>query len=146
MVSSDREKVLGIIKQAVSHAFLATYDGDQPVVRSISPIAEDDLALWLTTSAAANKVKQIRKNPKVCFLFVVQPTGEKSAAVYGRAQIVTDLATKTRIWGLAPFDLSQFFPDGPESPDYGLLKIVPDEIHWQDGWTDGRKVCRPAKG
>jgi len=146
MIVSDREKVLGIIRQAASHAYLATCDGDQAVVRSISPTVDDDLTLWVSTSASAHKVKQIRKNPKVCFLFVVQPTGEKSAAVYGKAQIVTDVETKKRIWGLASFDLSQFIPGGPESPEYGLLKISPDEIHWQDGWTDGLKVFRPAKG
>ena len=146
MVASDKEKVLGIIKQAASHGYLATCDGDQPVVRSISPIVEDDRTIWVTTSATANKVKQIQKNPRVCFLFAVQPSGEKAAAVYGRAQIVTDLETKKRIWGLASFDLSQFFPDGPESPGYGLLRIVPDEIRWRDGWAGGEKIYRPKNG
>jgi general stress protein 26 len=145
MGATDKEKILQILKQAASHAFLATCDGDQPVVRSISPIVEDDFSIWVTTSTGANKVRQIRKNPKVCCLFAVQPTGENSAAVYGRAQIVTDLGTKKRIWSLASFDLLQYIPGGPESPEYGLLKIVPDEVLWRDGWAEGTKIYRPAR-
>ena len=144
MTGSDKEKVLGILKATASHAFLGTCDGDTPVIRSVSPIVEDDLSIWVTTFANADKVKQIRKNPKVCLLFVELPKGEKRAAVYGKAGVVSDLATRKRVWSLATFNLSEFFPGGPESADYGVLRIVPEEIRWQDSWSGKEKTYKPV--
>jgi general stress protein 26 len=145
MAVSDKAQLAEMMKAMSGHAYLATCDGDQPVVRSVSPIVEKDLSLWVTTSAHANKVKQIRKNPKVCLFFVEQPAGEKAAAAYGKAEIVSDLQTKKRVWALATFDLLQYFPDGPESAAFSLLKVVPDEVRWRDSWTGGEKTYRPAK-
>jgi general stress protein 26 len=143
VTGSDKEKVVGILKATASHAFLGTCDGDTPVIRSVSPIVEDDLSIWVTTFANANKVKQIRRNPKVCLLFVELPRGEKRAAVYGKAEVVSDLATRKRVWSLATFNLSEYFPGGVESSDFGVLRIVPEEIHWQESWSGEGKVYRP---
>jgi general stress protein 26 len=144
MVVSDKAKIVEIMKKTCSHAYLATCDEDQPVVRSVSPIVEDDMALWVTTFVSANKVKQIKKNPKVCLFFAEQPSGEKRAAVYGKAEVVSDLGTKKRVWGLATFNLSEYFPDGPESDAFGLLRVAPAEIRWSDSWTGGEKVYKSA--
>lgn len=144
MVVSDKAKIVEIMKKTCSHAYLATCDEDQPVVRSVSPIVEDDMALWVTTFASANKVKQIKKNPRVCLFFTEQPSGERAAAVCGKAEVVSDLGTKKRIWGLATFNLSEYFPDGPESATFGLLKMVPAEIRWRESWTGGDKIYKPA--
>ena len=142
MGSGDREKVLGIIRASAAHAFLATCDGDAPVTRSVSPIVEDDLSMWIATFANADKVKQIRKNPNVCLHFVSLPDGDQAATVRGRAVLVEDKDTKRRAWGIATYDLAAYFSGGAESEDYGLLRIVPATITWRENWEAGNHVYR----
>ena len=124
------------------HAYLATCDGDQPIVRPVSPIVEDDLSIWVTTFSSSRKVKQLQSNPKICLAFVEQPRGDRAAVVFGEAHIVSDLQKKRRVWALASFDLSQHFPDGPESKEFCLLRIVQDRVEWRDSWEGGTKVYR----
>ena len=94
MSSSDRNKIVAIMKENSSHAYLATCDGDQPVARPISPIVEDDMSVWIITFNSSRKVKQIRQNPRICLAFVEHPAGEKAATVLGRAEIVDSLDEK----------------------------------------------------
>lgn len=146
MNSEDREKIVAIMKENCLHAYLATTDGDQPRVRPVSPIVEDDMSAWVTTFSTSRKVKQIKHNPKISLAFVEQPAGEKAAVVIGEAQIVPDLAEKKRVWKRATFDLSQYFPDGPESRDFCLLKIAVKKIEWRDSWEGGGKIYEPVQG
>jgi general stress protein 26 len=143
MNSSDKQKIVGIMKETCLFAYLATSDGDQPRVRPVSPIVEDDMSVWVATSASSRKVKQINQNPKICLAFVQQPSGDKSATVIGEAEITKDLEQKKKIWKLAPYDISQHFPKGPESDEFCLLKININKIEWWDSWEAGRKVYEP---
>lgn len=144
MNSSDREKIVSIMKETCMHAYLATCDGDQPRVRPVSPIVEDDMSIWVTTFASSRKVKQISENPKISLAFVEQPQGDKAAVVIGEAQIIPDLGEKKRVWKLATFDLSEYFPDGPESRDFCLLKIVIRKIEWRDSLEGETNICEPS--
>ena len=143
MNSSDKQKIVAIMKETCLHAYLATCDGDQPRVRPVSPIVEDDMSVWVTTFASSRKVKQIKLNPKICLAFVEQPNGEKAAIVIGEAQIVPDMEQKKRVWGLATFDLLQHFPQGPESDEFCILKINVKKIEWRDSWEGGTKTYEP---
>lgn len=145
MSVSDEQRIVSIMKQNCLHAYLATSDGDQPSVRPVSPIVEDDMSIWVTTYGTSRKVKQIQKNPNICLAFVEQPNGDKAATVIGEAQVVPDMTKKKRVWKLATFDLSEHFPGGPESDDFCLLKIVIERIEWRDNWTAKRKVYEPAR-
>jgi general stress protein 26 len=145
MGSGDREKVLGIIRASAAHAFLATCDGDRPTLRSITAIVEDDMSVWIATSAKSRKVAQIKKNPNVCFAFIAQPEGEKAATICGKAVIVSDSVTKERVWKLAPYDIGQHFPGGPGSADYCVLRIEIAAIEWRDGWAGGTHVYEPGR-
>jgi len=126
------------------HAYLATCDEDQPRVRPVSPIVEADTTLWVTTFCTSRKVKQIRKNSKICLAFVEQPRGDKAATVIGEAKIIENVEEKRRVWNLATFDLSQHFPNGPESDEFCLLKIVIKKIEWRDSWTAKLKIYEPG--
>lgn len=143
MDSSDKEKIVAIMKQTSLHAYLATCDGDQPRVRPISPIVENDLSVWVTTFASSRKVKQINQNPKICLAFVQQPNGEKAVIIIGEAQIVPDMEQKKRVWGLATFDLSQHFPKGPESEEFCVLKTNIKKIEWWEDFETGLKTYEP---
>ena len=120
---SDSQKIVTIIKDNSLHAYLATCDEEQPRVRPVSPIVEDNMSIWVTTFCTSRKVKQIQQNPKICLAFVEQPQGDKAAFVIAEAEILEDFEEKKRVWNLATFDLSQHFPNGPESEEFCLLKI-----------------------
>ncbi|MGA2671392.1 MAG: pyridoxamine 5'-phosphate oxidase family protein [Dehalococcoidia bacterium] len=145
MSVSDKRKIVSIMKANSLHAYLATCDGDQPRVRPVSPIVEDDMSIWVTTGGTSRKVKQIRQNPKICLAFVEQPNGDKAAIVIGEAQIIPDIKKKKRVWKLAPFDLYEHFPDGPDSNDFCLLKIIVKRIEWREIGTGAAKIYEPAQ-
>ena len=132
----DEQKIVSVMKDNYLYANLATCDGDQPRVRIVSPVVEDDMSIWVTTRSTSRKVKQLGENPKICLAFVEPPEGEKSVTVIGEAQIIPDLEKRRRVWKLAPFDLYEHFPNGPDSDDFCLLKIIPKRIEWRDSGTD----------
>jgi len=142
MSMSDKERIVKIMKDNCLHAYLATSDGDQPFVRPVSPIVEDDMSIWVTTFCSSRKVRHIEDNPRICLAFVEQPSGDKAAVIFGKAQMVPDVEKKRRVWSLARFDLSKHFPEGPECKEFGLLKIVPDRVEWRSSWEGGTKIYK----
>jgi len=144
--TAQRRRLFAIMKKTCGHAHFATVDRGQPWVRSISPIVDKDLSIWIATFASSRKVGHIRSNPKVCLEFVSQPDGDQAAVVVGVARVVRDRSEKEAAWKLAPYDLATYFPDGPGSRDYCLLRIVPAEIRWRESWAGGTKVYRPKSG
>ena len=142
---SDEQKIVSIMKDNSLHTYLATCDGDQPRVRPVSPIVENDMSIWVTTYGTSRKVKQIRHNPKICLVFVEQPDGDKAATVIGEARIIPDIRKRRRVWKLAPFDLYEHFPEGPDSDDFCLLRIVVKRIEWRDSWTGAAKIYEPTQ-
>ena len=144
MNPDDRSKMVGIMKATCLHAYLATCEGDQPQVRPVSPIVEDNGLIWVTAFRGSRKVKQITKNPKVCLAFVSQPSGDQAAIVCGKAEIVEDAKLRNHVWNLAEFNLQEYFPDGPDSADYCLLRIRAGKIEWRESWTSQTKVYEPT--
>ena len=145
MSVSDEQKIVSIMRNNFLHTSLATCDGDQPRVRTVSPIVEDDMSMWVTTRSTSRKVKQLRENPKICLSFVEPPDGDKAATVVGEAQIIQDMENKKRVWSLAPFDLYEHFPNGPDSSDFCVLKIVIKRIEWRDSGMGEAKIYEPAR-
>ena len=144
MSVSDEHKIVSIMKDNYLYANLATCDGDQPRVRTVSPIVEDDMSIWVTTRSTSRKVKQLRENPKICLAFVEPPDGDKAVTVIGEAQIIPDIEKKRRVWKLAPFDLYEHFPDGPDSNDFCVLKVVIKRIEWREIGTGAAKIYEPT--
>ncbi len=102
----DRQRIVAILKENCLHAYLATSDGDQPFVRPVSPIVEDDVTIWVTTRSTSRKISHLKRNPRVCLAFVEQPQGDKAAFVYGDAHTITDSQEKKKVWRLARFNLT----------------------------------------
>ena len=145
MSVSDEQKIMSIMKNNCLYANLATSDGDQARGRIVSPIVEDDMSIWVTTRSTSRKVKQLRENPKICLAFVELPDGDKAATIIGEARIIQDIRKKRRVWKLAPFDLYEHFPDGPDSDDFCLLKIVINKIEWREIGTGAAKIYEPTQ-
>ena len=109
-------------------AYLATANGAQPKVRVVHPAFEGE-RVWVATGRASAKARHIDKNSKV-ELFYQIGADMVHLTVTGAARFVDDIAEKKRIWNAKVFDydLSQFWPSGPESKDFGLMLITPARI------------------
>jgi general stress protein 26 len=143
MNPSDQQKIVEIMKKASNFSFLATCDSGQPRVRPVAAMVEDDMSVWVATSAKSRKVQQIKRNPKVSLAFVEQPQGDRAATIIGEAQIVEDMEDKKKVWGLAAYDPLQFWPDGPETEDYCVLKINIKKVEWWEDMAVGMKTYEP---
>ena len=133
MGSDDKQKVVAIMR-STPHAFLATLDGDQPRVRPVSPIVTDDLSIYITTSSASAKVRQIRQNPRISLAFLQSPNGDTDANVIGKCEIITGMAEKKKIWDLVASDLklTEHFPNGLASDDFCLLRVLIKKVEWRE--------------
>lgn len=143
MTGSDKQKILEIMKKAQNFAFFATCDGDQPRVRTMATMIDDDMSVWMATSPKSRKVQQIKKNPKVSLTFVVPPQGNQAATIIGEAKIIGDMEEKKKVWKLAAFDPAVFWPDGPESESFCVLKINIKQIEWWESLQEGMKIYKP---
>ena len=143
MSPDDKQKIVEIMKKAKGFTFLATCDGGQPKVRPMAAMVGDDMSVWVATSAKSRKVQQIRKNPKVSLAFVVPPQGDQAVTIIGEAEIVSDMEEKKKVWKLAAYDPAQFWPDGPETEDYCVLKINIKQVEWWESHETGMKTYEP---
>jgi general stress protein 26 len=109
-------------------AYLATAVGDQPKVRVVHPAFEGE-RVWVATGRDSAKARQVGKNSNVEMFFQVG-ADTVHLTVTGKAVFVEDLAEKKRVWDakLFDYDLSQFWPDGAKSKDFGLMLITPTRV------------------
>jgi general stress protein 26 len=109
-------------------AYLATADGAQPMVRVVHPAIEGQ-RVWVATGRNSAKARHIAANPRV-ELFYQIGSDMVHLTVRGTARFVDDAAEKKRIWSGKIFDyeLGQFWPEGPESKDFGLMLITPSRV------------------
>jgi general stress protein 26 len=106
---------------------LATVAGNEARVRMVHPTWEGDV-LWIATGPNTAKAREIQKNSAVDIQFQVAPDDFVHLLVRGKASVLTDQATKDRIWNVMDYDLAQFWPGGPASPDYCVVKVQPVRV------------------
>lgn len=122
---------------------LATVDGNEPRVRMVHPTWEGDV-LWIATGPATPKAKQIQANSAVDIQFQVAPDDFIHLLVRGDAEVITDPQTKLRVWDVMDYDLSQFWPDGPTSSEYCVLRVAPTRVELSEMFgTVNKRVWRP---
>jgi hypothetical protein len=112
---SDERKLVALMKENSPHAYLATCDGDQPRVRPVSPIVEDDMSIWVTTYSTSRKVKRIRENPRICLHLWSSLTAIRPPLSSVKLTIIPDLEEKRR---------------GEESVEAGHLRFVGAFPEW----------------
>jgi general stress protein 26 len=105
-----------------------TEDG-KPWVRYVTPVMDESLTIWMATFAGSRKVAHIKKNPEVHLTVGVtsMETAESYLQIQGRAEILTDAATKESVWG----DHLKGIFTGPDDPNYNVVKIAPYQIEYQ---------------
>jgi general stress protein 26 len=103
-------------------AHIATVRPDgRPHVAKVAPAVDGDV-LWIASRVSSRKARNIAADPHVALMF--EPRAE--AYVQADAELVSDLATKERIWssGLFPFPLETFF-GAFDDPDFVLIRLTP---------------------
>ncbi len=106
---------------------LATVKGQEPRVRMVHPTWEGDI-LWVATGPETAKAREIQANGAVDVQFQVAPDDFVHLMVRGQATVLTDQATKDRIWDVMDYDLAQFWPDGASSAEYCVIRIEPARV------------------
>ena len=125
MSDSDALQKIHEAAKKATWAFLATASGDQPKVRVVHPGFEGE-RIWVATGRKSPKARHVERNPKV-EMFFAPGTDMVHLTVTGTAKFVDDTAEKKRVWngGIFDYELAQFFPAGAESPDFGLMLVMP---------------------
>lgn len=143
---SDKEAFFRDVEAAAKKAIwcaLATVAGSEARVRMVHPTWEAD-TLWIATGPTTAKAREIRDNPAVDIQFQVAPDDFIHLLVRGKAEILTDQPTKERVWNVLDYDLSQFWPGGPASPDYCIIKVQPERVELSEMFgTMNKRVWKP---
>ena len=91
-----KQKILAKISRPTLSTLATITEDGKPWVRYVTPMADENLIIWMATFVDSRKVAQIRKNPEVHLATGVtdMETAESYLQVQGRAQILTDAETK----------------------------------------------------
>ena len=119
----DFEDVKEFITQ-VGWGTLATTDGRKVGARPMAGLAWKDNQLWCATSAATDKVAQLKRVPQAEYCFA-DPSG-KHVRIAGACTISTDNAEKRWLYKAVPALKDHIL--NPADPDYVIIKMTPDNI------------------
>lgn len=112
--------------KAAEYCFLITLsETGQANARLMQPFEpEPDLTIWFGASLNSRKVQEIRRASQVTLAY--HYAQENAYAILsGVAQVVTDPTLKRNYWREG---WQAFWPGGPESEEYVLIKFTPAQI------------------
>ena len=98
-----------------------------PALAEFQAECGDDLTLFMSTDMRSEKIARIQANPKAS-AYLCDPKQIVGFMLGGRIEIVQDRQIKARLWQK---DWTLFFPSGPDGPEYGIIKLVPQVAR---GW------------
>lgn len=110
-------------------AFLASAQGEQPLVRAVTP-AYEGCTVYVATDPDTAKVRQIQRNPLVNLIHWGKDF--RHVSLRARASLVTDPEVLDRLWDAFPYSLTDYFdrsdPPAEGKAQYGLLCLAPFRI------------------
>ncbi|RLE35257.1 hypothetical protein DRJ58_00330 [Candidatus Acetothermia bacterium] len=114
------EELWEILDEADVDLLITMGEDGFPYIRPMTLLAyeEDTGVLWFATSRISRKVSHIQRNPKVTAFFLAFER-DAYAAFFGEAELLDDPKLKREFW---EDDWAEHW-DGPEDPDYVLLRI-----------------------
>jgi general stress protein 26 len=124
-----KQKIMAKLSGPTLCALGTLTEDDKPWVRYVTPFADENLILWMATFINSRKVGQIKKNPEVHLTTGVatMETAESYLQIQGKAEILTDQATKKAVWN----DHLKGIFTGPDDPNFVVCKITPYRIEYQ---------------
>jgi general stress protein 26 len=125
-----QQEIMNIIEK--DHVgVLSTMQGNKPHARYMM-FFHDELQLYTATNKKTHKVEEIENNPNVHVLLGFDQKGDQYIELQGKASIVNDQNLKEKYWN----DQLSPWLDGPNDPEYCLLKINPEHIEKISGNTE----------
>jgi Uncharacterized stress protein (general stress protein 26) len=116
--------------------YLATVDGAIPRIRAMVNLRRSDLypgaatrcreagfTVYLTTSAASGKIRELAGNPFVS-VYYCNPQQFHAITLTGKAEILSDPELKKELWC---DDWRVYWPNGPVESDYIVLRLKPTQ-------------------
>ena len=98
-----------------------------PSLREVFRAGDDRLMVYVSTNTSSEKVRQIRRDPRVVLYYCI-PRTFHGVMISGRVREVADQAVKDRIWQPG---WEIYFPTGRCDPDYTVLQLNPARAR---GW------------
>lgn len=131
--SAERQHLADLIDD-IPTAMLTTVEPDGSLAsRPMAPLEMDEQgAIWFYTDLRSAKVEQLR----AANLAFVDASDGTYVSLSGHGEIVTDRAHIERLWTAFA---KPWFPEGPDSPNLGLIKFVADAADYWDA-PDSRMV------
>lgn len=122
----ERQHIADLIDD-IRAAMLTTMEADGSLAsRPMAPLEMDSAgAIWFYTDLRSAKVEQL-KSVNLAF---VDPGDGTYVSLSGHGEIVTDRAHIQRLWTAFA---KPWFPEGPDSPNLGLIKFVPYAADYWD--------------
>jgi len=118
-----------------TYCALVTLDSTgRPQARTMNPFPPDsNMTVWMATNSRSRKIREIRRDPRVCLYYADHRQASGYVAINGKAVLVDDMNEKLKrkraYW-------DQAFPDWRTLI---LIKIVPERIeviHYKRGFTN----------
>lgn len=130
----ERQRVADMI-EGIQTAMMTTLEGDGSLVSRPMAALEMDTsgAIWFYTDLRSSKIEHLRA---VNLAFTDTADGTY-VSLSGHGEIETDRARIERLWTVFA---KPWFPEGPDSPNLGLLKFVPQAVDYWD--APGSKMVR----
>jgi general stress protein 26 len=123
----ERDSVIGAARDIISqqkYCSLITLDSaGYPQARTMNPFPpEEDMSVWVATNSRSQKVKEIKKNPRVCLYYANHSMATGYVALTGKAVLIDEMAEKLKrkrdYW-------NQAFPDWKYLI---LIKVIPEKL------------------
>lgn len=131
MAVIDKQQLETRIGQALDKhriGAFATVEGNRPKIRYMA-VFHDGLNLYLATDRKTHKIEELRANPAISLLLGYN--GEASSQIIeieGTAAITKDDSLRGKLWNDS---LGDWF-SGPDDPNYVILAIAAEQIHYSD--------------
>lgn len=129
-IESQNNHDLTQLSKLIEHmsvCMLTSIDGSGALVgRPMAPLEMTyEGAIWFFTDLHSGKVGHLH----VANLAFMSESNGTYVSISGSAEIVKDQAHIEKLW--SPFS-RPWFPDGPQSPNIGLLKFIPHAAEYWD--------------
>lgn len=124
--NAELAQLAGLIED-IKVAMLGSLDDSGALVtRPMAPLAMDaDGAIWFFTDRRSSKVERLG----VLNLAFSDPDRATYVSISGRGELVDDRGRIEQLWTSFA---KPWFPDGPDSPNLVLLKVLPDTAEYWD--------------
>jgi general stress protein 26 len=137
----NRELLLNVMNHAPA-VYLATVSNGRPHLCALVNLRNAELypeqsriaraagfTLLLSTSAATEKVRELRENPEAA-VYYCRPQSYHGVEFQGCMEILDDMQLKASLWHE---DWRVYWPEGPAAADYVILRMQPAKVR---GWCD----------